>query len=64
MNAHSHARYEALLKVTGQARFEGEIAPAGLLHAALIEAPIACGEPQYAATAFSNSDNFGPRMNR
>jgi xanthine dehydrogenase YagR molybdenum-binding subunit len=44
VNAHSHARYEALLKVTGQARFEGEIAPAGLLHAALIEAPIACGE--------------------
>jgi len=44
VNAHSHARYEALLKVTGQARFEGEIAPAGLLHATLIEAPIACGE--------------------
>jgi xanthine dehydrogenase YagR molybdenum-binding subunit len=44
VNAPSNTRYEALLKVTGEARFEGETAPAGLLHAALIEAPIACGE--------------------
>ena len=44
MNTISSTRYEALQKVTGQARFEGEIAPAGLLHAALIESPIACGE--------------------
>jgi xanthine dehydrogenase YagR molybdenum-binding subunit len=40
----SSARYEALQKVTGQARFEGEMAPAGLLHAVLIDAPVACGE--------------------
>ena len=44
MNTISGPRYEALQKVIGQARFEGEIAPAGLLHAALIESPIACGE--------------------
>jgi xanthine dehydrogenase YagR molybdenum-binding subunit len=44
VNTSSSARYEALLKVTGQARFEGEIAPAGLLHAALVESPVACGE--------------------
>jgi xanthine dehydrogenase YagR molybdenum-binding subunit len=44
VNTISSTRYEALQKVTGQARFEGEIAPAGLLHAALIESPIACGE--------------------
>ena len=44
MNTRSIARYEAALKVTGQARFEGEIAAAGLLHAALIESPVACGE--------------------
>jgi xanthine dehydrogenase YagR molybdenum-binding subunit len=44
VNTISSPRYEALLKVTGQARFEAEIAPAGLLHATLIESPIACGE--------------------
>jgi len=44
VNTISGPRYEALQKVIGQARFEGEIAPAGLLHAALIESPIACGE--------------------
>jgi xanthine dehydrogenase YagR molybdenum-binding subunit len=44
VNTISSTRYEALQKVTGQARFEGEIAPAGLLHAALIESPIARGE--------------------
>ena len=44
MNTRSVARYEAALKVTGQARFEGEITVAGLLHAALIESPVACGE--------------------
>ncbi|MGY3602721.1 MULTISPECIES: xanthine dehydrogenase family protein molybdopterin-binding subunit [unclassified Bradyrhizobium] len=40
------ARYEGTLKVTGQARYEGEMMPEGLLHAALVESPIACGELQ------------------
>jgi xanthine dehydrogenase YagR molybdenum-binding subunit len=40
------ARYEGTLKVTGQARYEGEIMPEGLLHAALVESPVACGELQ------------------
>jgi xanthine dehydrogenase YagR molybdenum-binding subunit len=44
VNTRSVARYEAVLKVTGQARYEGEIVPEGMLHAALIESPIACGE--------------------
>ena len=44
MNTRSIARYEAILKITGQARYEGEIAPEGMLHAALVESPIACGE--------------------
>ena len=43
MSIQSPTRYEAVLKVTGQARYEGEIAPTGLLHAALVEAPIAHG---------------------
>jgi xanthine dehydrogenase YagR molybdenum-binding subunit len=38
------ARYEGVLKVTGQARYEGETMPEGLLHAALVESPVACGE--------------------
>ena len=37
-------RYEAALKVTGRAVFEGEMRPEGLLHAALVETPIACGD--------------------
>ena len=40
------ARYEGILKVTGQARYEGEIMPNGLLHATLVESPVACGELQ------------------
>ena len=46
MNTRSIARYEAVLKVTGQARYEGEILPEGMLHAALVESPVACGELQ------------------
>ena len=37
-------RYEAALKVTGRAVFEGEVRPEGLLHAALVEAYVACGD--------------------
>src|SRR5205085_533204 len=44
VNTRSVARYEAVLKVTGQARYEGEIVPEGMLHAALVESPVACGE--------------------
>ena len=40
------ARYEGILKVTGQARYEGEVMPEGMLHAALVESPVACGELQ------------------
>ncbi|MBV8192002.1 MAG: xanthine dehydrogenase family protein molybdopterin-binding subunit [Alphaproteobacteria bacterium] len=44
MNPQTHVRYEAALKVTGQARYEGEVMPPGMLHAALVESPVACGE--------------------
>ncbi|MDQ8730032.1 xanthine dehydrogenase family protein molybdopterin-binding subunit [Bradyrhizobium sp. LHD-71] len=44
MNTRSVARYEGILKVTGDARYEGEIVPDGTLHATLIESPVACGE--------------------
>jgi xanthine dehydrogenase YagR molybdenum-binding subunit len=44
VNSQSIARYEGVLKVTGQARYEGETVPDGMLHAALVEAPVACGE--------------------
>jgi xanthine dehydrogenase YagR molybdenum-binding subunit len=37
-------RYEASLKVTGRAVFEAETPAAGMLHAALVEAPIGCGD--------------------
>jgi xanthine dehydrogenase YagR molybdenum-binding subunit len=43
MSTHSVLRYEAALKVTGSAIYEGEVAAAGLLHAALVQAPISCG---------------------
>ncbi|QAU44515.1 xanthine dehydrogenase family protein molybdopterin-binding subunit [Bradyrhizobium guangzhouense] len=46
MNAASFERYEGMLKVTGQARYEGEIIPEGMLHAALIESSVASGELQ------------------
>ena len=36
----SPRRYEAALKVTGAARYEGEIRAAGMLHAALVTAPL------------------------
>ena len=44
MSVHSVLRYEAALKVTGSAVYEGEVAAAGLLHAALVQAPISCGD--------------------
>jgi xanthine dehydrogenase YagR molybdenum-binding subunit len=44
MSSHSVLRYEAALKVTGGAVYEAEVAAAGLLHAALVEAPISCGD--------------------
>jgi len=44
MNTRSIARYEAVLKVTGQARYEGETVPDGMLYAALVESPVAGGE--------------------
>ena len=44
MSTHSALRYEAALKVTGSAVYEGEVPKAGMLHAALVEAPISCGD--------------------
>ncbi len=44
MSTHTALRYEAALKVTGSAVFEAEVPASGMLHAALVEAPIACGE--------------------
>jgi len=44
MSTDSALRYEAALKVTGSAVFEAEVSAAGLLHAALVEAPISCGD--------------------
>ena len=43
MSTHSVLRYEAALKVTGSAVYEAEVPAAGLLHAALVQAPISCG---------------------
>jgi xanthine dehydrogenase YagR molybdenum-binding subunit len=37
-------RYEAALKVTGSAVYEAEVPAPGMLHAALVEAPISCGD--------------------
>ena len=44
MSTDSALRYEAALKVTGSAVFEAEVPAAGMLHAALVQAPISCGE--------------------
>src|SRR5437868_13267607 len=44
MSTHSVLRYEAAMKVTGSAVYEGEVPAAGLLHAALVQAPISCGD--------------------
>jgi xanthine dehydrogenase YagR molybdenum-binding subunit len=44
MSGHSVPRYEAALKVTGGAVYEAEVPAAGMLHAALVEAPISCGD--------------------
>ena len=44
MSTHSALRYEAALKVTGSAVYEAEVPAAGLLHAALVQAPISCGD--------------------
>ena len=44
MTSHPALRYEAALKVTGNAVYEAEIAAPGMLHAALAKAPISCGD--------------------
>ncbi len=44
MSIHSVLRYEAALKVTGSAVYEAEVPAAGMLHAALVEASISCGD--------------------
>ena len=44
MSTHAALRYEAALKVTGSAVYEAEVPAAGLLHAALVEASISCGD--------------------
>ena len=44
MSTNSALRYEAALKVSGSAVYEAEVAAAGMLHAALVEAPISCGD--------------------
>jgi xanthine dehydrogenase YagR molybdenum-binding subunit len=55
VNTRSIARYEAVLKVTGQARYEGEILPEGMLHAALVESSVACGELQSLDTSLAEA---------
>ncbi len=44
MSETSVLRYEAALKVTGRAIFAAETPAEGMLHAALVEVPIACGD--------------------
>jgi xanthine dehydrogenase YagR molybdenum-binding subunit len=44
MSNRSTLRYEAALKVTGSAVYEAEVPTADLLHAALVEASISCGD--------------------
>jgi xanthine dehydrogenase YagR molybdenum-binding subunit len=44
MSSHSALRYEAALKVTGSAVYEAEVPAPGMLHAALVVAPISCGD--------------------
>jgi xanthine dehydrogenase YagR molybdenum-binding subunit len=44
MSTDTALRYEAALKVTGSAVYEAEVPAAGMLHAALVEAPISCGD--------------------
>ena len=44
MSDRSPLRYEAELKVTGQAIYPAEVPAAGLLHAVLVPAAIACGK--------------------
>ena len=44
MSTHSALRYEAALKVTGSAVYEAEVPAVGMLHAALVEASISCGD--------------------
>jgi xanthine dehydrogenase YagR molybdenum-binding subunit len=44
MSTVSALRYEAVLKVTGSAVYEAEVRAAGMLHAALVEASISCGD--------------------
>lgn len=44
MRDRSARRYEAAWKVTGRAQYEGEVPAERLLHAVMVEAPIACGD--------------------
>ena len=44
MSTHSALRYEAGLKVTGSAVYEAEVPAVGMLHAALVEVSISCGD--------------------
>jgi xanthine dehydrogenase YagR molybdenum-binding subunit len=44
MSNRDSLRYEAELKVTGRAVFEGEVPAENLLHASLVESAAACGE--------------------
>jgi xanthine dehydrogenase YagR molybdenum-binding subunit len=44
MSTHAALRYEAALKVTGSAVYEAEVPASGMLHAALVEASISCGD--------------------
>lgn len=44
MSTHSALRYKSALKVTGSAVYEAEVPAAGMLHAALVEASISCGD--------------------
>jgi xanthine dehydrogenase YagR molybdenum-binding subunit len=44
MSTNSALRYEAALKVTGSAIYEAEIPAAGMLDAALVQAPVNCGD--------------------
>lgn len=44
MSSHPALRYEAALKVTGSAVYEAEVLAPGMLHAALVKAPIGCGD--------------------
>ena len=69
MSAHSVLRYEAALKVTGSAVYEAEVPAAGLLHAALVQAPLlaamCCRSTRRGRSTFRASRQWSPmRMPR